>query len=659
MKDYNFESDWGQYTFPNNHSEFATDDYIFNTFNKVNLNAKTYDTSGIPLIIRNGKAAVVDDDSHTIIYGETGSKKTRSCIRPLITTVAGARQSMIVTDVKGELSTDPKIIGWLKYNNIQSVILDFKNFKCDGYNILQYPYELFMKGEEDKAMGSILRLVSAMTAKYNDTKADPFWNDMAQTLIIPTVRLLFECCKNKKDYFEFINLLSLSTFFSHNTDVFEKIVNKVSERVTNNYTHQLKTVFGTADKTKVSIVAVTNSLFADFLCQESLLKMLSVTTFNINEAYEKPLCVFLVIPDETSAYDHLSGIIIDNLYSHLVEVYGEKYQNTGKSPKCLINFICDEFCNVRINDMSAKISASRSRNMKWYLVCQSKSQLEASYEKEATTIIGNCKNCIFLQSSDYEMLSYISRQCGMSNITQSEHPELLITPEELSNMRKNSEYKEALFIRDNIKYCARLNDIDQYTFLDKHKVENVAKFVHKLKDKKLSVYTPEMMYSDIMNKVISIPFTDCVPDEIGKRNKTDESYNIQEELAREFNELFGSAQEKIKPNDDYTVKPEDFEYISDEDMNGDYIKIDVNEADFFDDEEEENEVLHMTIESLDLTVRAFNCLKRAEVNTIDDLIKKSSEEMKSIRNLGKRSFNEIREKLLSLGLVFEWSNEAE
>jgi DNA-directed RNA polymerase subunit alpha len=60
-------------------------------------------------------------------------------------------------------------------------------------------------------------------------------------------------------------------------------------------------------------------------------------------------------------------------------------------------------------------------------------------------------------------------------------------------------------------------------------------------------------------------------------------------------------------------------------------------------------VMEMTIEDLDLSVRSFNCLKRAGINTVDDLINKSQEDMMKVRNLGKKSFEEVRAKLQSLG----------
>ena len=63
----------------------------------------------------------------------------------------------------------------------------------------------------------------------------------------------------------------------------------------------------------------------------------------------------------------------------------------------------------------------------------------------------------------------------------------------------------------------------------------------------------------------------------------------------------------------------------------------------------------MTIEELDMSVRAFNCLKRAGINTVEDLINRSEEDMIKVRNLGKKSLEEVIQKLQSLG--FELKKE--
>ena len=70
------------------------------------------------------------------------------------------------------------------------------------------------------------------------------------------------------------------------------------------------------------------------------------------------------------------------------------------------------------------------------------------------------------------------------------------------------------------------------------------------------------------------------------------------------------------------------------------------------EESKKEKVLEMSIEELELSVRSYNCLKRANISTVEDLISKSESEMMKVRNLGKKSFDEVTAKLHSLGLDF-------
>ena len=70
------------------------------------------------------------------------------------------------------------------------------------------------------------------------------------------------------------------------------------------------------------------------------------------------------------------------------------------------------------------------------------------------------------------------------------------------------------------------------------------------------------------------------------------------------------------------------------------------------EESKKEKVLEMSIEELELSVRSYNCLKRANISTVEDLISKSETEMMKVRNLGKKSFDEVTAKLHSLGLDF-------
>ena len=75
------------------------------------------------------------------------------------------------------------------------------------------------------------------------------------------------------------------------------------------------------------------------------------------------------------------------------------------------------------------------------------------------------------------------------------------------------------------------------------------------------------------------------------------------------------------------------------------------------DDKGTEKILEMTIEDLDLSVRSFNCLKRAGINTVEDLINKSEEDMMKVRNLGRKSLEEVIQKLNSLGFSLQKEDE--
>ena len=75
------------------------------------------------------------------------------------------------------------------------------------------------------------------------------------------------------------------------------------------------------------------------------------------------------------------------------------------------------------------------------------------------------------------------------------------------------------------------------------------------------------------------------------------------------------------------------------------------------DDKGREKALEMTIEELDLSVRSFNCLKRAGINTVEDLTMKTEEDMMKVRNLGRKSLEEVIHKLESLGFTLRKEEE--
>ncbi len=75
------------------------------------------------------------------------------------------------------------------------------------------------------------------------------------------------------------------------------------------------------------------------------------------------------------------------------------------------------------------------------------------------------------------------------------------------------------------------------------------------------------------------------------------------------------------------------------------------------EEDKKEKVLEMTVEELDLSVRSYNCLKRAGINTVEELTQRTEEDMMKVRNLGKKSLEEVQSKLAELGLSLRKSDE--
>ena len=89
------------------------------------------------------------------------------------------------------------------------------------------------------------------------------------------------------------------------------------------------------------------------------------------------------------------------------------------------------------------------------------------------------------------------------------------------------------------------------------------------------------------------------------------------------------------------------------DLTVNVVRVDYNEPEI----DDKSKVLEMTIEELDLSVRAYNCLKRAGINTVAELVQRNQEDMMKVRNLGRKSLEEVEQKLEALNLSLRPSDE--
>ncbi|MCT4618837.1 MAG: DNA-directed RNA polymerase subunit alpha [Marinisporobacter sp.] len=115
---------------------------------------------------------------------------------------------------------------------------------------------------------------------------------------------------------------------------------------------------------------------------------------------------------------------------------------------------------------------------------------------------------------------------------------------------------------------------------------------------------------------------------------------------------------------DGSIKPDEGASLGAKIMN-DHLRLFIDLTDHVDnveimvekEEDKKEKVMEMTIEELELSVRSYNCLKRAGINTVEELTEKSEEDMMKVRNLGKKSLEEVQHKLEELGLGLRPSEE--
>ena len=514
---YRYESDWSPYVFARQEANFTPSDEIKEKFTKVSFVDTHIPAGGLPVICDGETGYLNTETEMTLIYGETGSKKSRTLIAPLVANLAKAGEGMVLFDIKGEFSTgklSPYIRGVLEECGYRCIFLDFRNLQSDSYNILEYPYKLYHSGKKDEAMGQVSHIAHALSSIYEGSKADPFWEISARQYIICIIMLVIRYCPNPDK----LNFLSIATYSDEkNCEIMKKAADII--KANDNIGTMLKNVLSSPERTLASILVTVSSFLEVFISNENLLKMTSSTTFAIGDLYERKTAIFVIVPDEIKTYDRICGIILNQISATLV---GDAYRYGGELPR-RVNFICDEFCNYYVPNMERSISAHRSRNIRWYLVCQSKRQLEKVYEREADTITANCANTYFLNSSEMALLEHLSARAGQTTVTENGFSKPLISVQDLQSLKKGWEYTETYFSSKDIHFVTKLPDIGMYGYLKRHEGKKYG--LPKSPRPAVKTYTAEEMLDDIKTKP-----------------KRSSEYDLQKELEAKFDEIFG------KPN---------------------------------------------------------------------------------------------------------------
>lgn len=390
------------------YSRWAKDKEIKEELECVQIRQKNSKSAGIPLIVTENEMWVDNGEYHSLIIGATGSGKTQGIVFPQVHSLAKARESMIITDPKGEIYENTSLM--LRERGYQIVLLNFRDPQNgSAWNPLSLPYRLYKKGNHDKAIELLDDL--ALNILYDETNknADPFWEKTSADYFSGVALGLFEDAKEEEIN---INSISLATTtgeekFGGSTYIKEYFAAK--DPASAAAINASSTIMAPTE-TKGSILSVFKQKVKLFASRDNLSEMLSYSDVDLESIGERPTAVFIVIQDEKKTYHSLVTILLKQIYETLITV---AQKHGGKLP-VRTNFILDEFANMPpLKDVTTMITAARSRRIRFTMIIQNFAQLDSVYGKDdAETIRGNCGNIIYLITTELKALEEISKMCG-------------------------------------------------------------------------------------------------------------------------------------------------------------------------------------------------------------------------------------------------------
>ncbi len=495
MKDY---YKYGRYINRNQETRWATSEEMKKSGTYVDLSAEKYPTAGLP-ILSNGREAYVDgQDTHTLIFGATGSKKTRLFVMPMLNMFLKAGESFVVSDPKGELYK--RTSGIAKANGYDISVINFREIgKGDMWNPIALPYELYHSGKKEEAITLLNDFIATIAEPHIANTNDALWPNLASAFALANLLLLMECGTAEE-----ANVGSLARLCGGDN---EKYLMKINEKIPPNSIAGINYsgVLTGAERTRQSVYVTLYGMVRIFNVQKQLTRMLSGNTIDIKNLGKKKSAVYIIVPDEKTTYHFLVTTFIKQVYELLI---GEAQKEENKALPVRVNFVLDEFCNIpKIPDMPSMISAARSRNMRFFLVAQSLHQLVSRYGEDAPTIKGNCDNWVFLTSKEKDLLQEISDLCGTVTDPGENSKRPLISISELQRLDKQK--GEALIMHARqYPIITEIADIDDYP--DFKGYPEV-----KLKDFDLppdTIFSAKKLFRELAAGKVPVPFRDEVAD---------------------------------------------------------------------------------------------------------------------------------------------------
>ena len=348
------------------------------------------------------------DDTHSLIIGATRSGKSRKIIIPSICEIANSEESMILGDPKGELFIS--CYPYLKSNGYNIITLNLREpLKGNQWDIMDMVNKAVDANDIPKASKYAISIAHTICSQNPSGNTEPIWRQGEESTIEALILLVslsadFKFQRNMTSVYYL--LAEYGQPLEDDTVPLLEYIKKLPIR------HPAKSAFATAGiapyKMRASFFTTALGdlkLFSD----PTISDMTSKQDHDIEKIGIDKTAVFLIIPDEDKSKNFLATLYIDQVYQTLVNLANKR---GGRIPR-RTEYIIDEFGNLPpIPDFDGKVTVAGGRGIRFTIALQDIAQLKKMYDKNASTISGNCNNWIYIKTNEPDTAELISKKTG-------------------------------------------------------------------------------------------------------------------------------------------------------------------------------------------------------------------------------------------------------
>ncbi len=489
-------------------------------------------------------------NKNILVVGGSGAGKSACYIKPNILQRLG---SYVITDPKGELYRETSI--FLKNSGYKIRTLNLVNSEySDRYNPLAHI--------RDHADVDIIADTIIKGGKADTQSQDPFWDNTAKMLLKACIYYVISVLPEEEQNLS--SCLNIVRQGGADEKIFDRLfIDELKPEHPGRKEYEGIRVG--ADKTKQSIAISLVSKLSDF-DTPAMQKVTTSNNIDFEEISNQKTALFVITPADRSTYDYILTIF----FSQMIQIMYSQADRNGGTLRNQVYFLMDEFANIgQIPDFHKKLSTTRSLGISMSIVVQSLDQIESLYKDTYENIIGNCDTHLFLGSQSIKTCEYFSKSLGQKTIkyqsrsvskdkserekqgvsfSEQRQGRDLMTIDELKRLPSDDEIvlvrglrpiraKKAWYFKyhpqRDIAKQTEIRDITQMPKPDEMEVKTMDVVGHL--DKRMSMAKAKLEEEKVKEEIKN--------EELSKRQipEEKESFDLQKELEKKFDELFGST----------------------------------------------------------------------------------------------------------------------